>query len=199
MNQTNPSGEPTPSQPSTPDEVESNAFQIDDLPDEIRDQVKALIEEHGADNLGTLSIERDDHGKVVVRRLEPEEVSMGVKEHSHSVRSAAPLANFLITTQLAEMQRVEHEARRKMIRKRAEEMARRREREDRLRDFQEANYNTALQMIQDAGRAGKRLRWTQISARLNPVALQGVKVALKHHPKITFTKKGKRTFVEWKD
>ena len=178
----------------TPSPLQSRSeFKMDDLPEEVRNQVQALIEEHGADNLGTLSIEKDDNGDVVVRRVE-EEPSMRFSDRhpglmSHTITSAA-LA--LTQREIAAANKRMMEARRRRIEAEDRMAERASLREQVLKD----NYNTALNLIQDAGR---RLRWTQISARLNPLALQGVKASLKQHPNIIFTKKDKRVFVQWKE
>lgn len=167
-----------------------------DHQEDLKKQIVALVGDHGHDLIlarGLQAMKEED--RIVLSLADP--VSMdSVDDLMERTAPRFGPGALAITSMYAAMAALDMEKQRERERARQFAMERRRDREELHRQVQEDNYNQALQLLQDTG---KRLRWTQISSRLNPISLRGVKTALKNHPNIVFTKNGKRVFVEWKD
>jgi hypothetical protein len=161
----------------------------------LKEQIALVVGDHGRDKVmlhGLQMMKEED--KIVLALADPPSIGIHEMERTAPKLDPAPLlfANpyFLQEQEKArerEIERIEREAR---------ITQRRRVQENLHRIVQEDNCIQALNIIQNAG---KRLRWTQVSTRLNPITLKGVKTFLRSHPNIVFTKNGKRQFVEWKD
>ena len=164
--------------------------------EDLKQQIVGLVGDHGRDKILAQGLQAmKDGDRVVLTLADP--VSLDAIDDVMERTAPRLSSEALVITSLyaaAAAQEAEAQRERQEAQERLDQ--RRREAEAIHRQVQEDNYNQALNIIQDAG---KRLRWTQVSTRLNPISLRGVKVALKHHNNVIFTKKGKRVFVEWKD
>lgn len=60
----------------------------------------------------------------------------------------------------------------------------------------QTNQRLALELLQ--AQPGRRLRWTQIRARLDQASVQGVRTFLKSHPEVEHRKSGKHDLFSWR-
>ena len=159
--------------------------------DDLKQQVIAIVGEHGPEVLNRGLTTRKEGERIVLSVAEPI-----VEKHPPALGKSALAITSLYATTAAEDMARRREREQAQQEARARQAERLRTREALHREVEADNYNTALQLLQDHG---KRLRWTQLSTRLNPISLKGVKAALKAHPNVHFEKRGKRLFVEWKE
>ena len=156
-------------------------------PEEMKRQIQQMIAKHGRDRVSEIPMEvvRDDQGRFIIRELPDAPPPPPRPRSTHLISS-------MYGMYAAEEQERQAERRRRLV-ERQERVA---QREADHRRALEQNLELATEMLRAAQ---KPLRWTQIVQHLDGQALEGIRAQLKNNPRIAHTKRGKHTYLEWRD